>query len=162
MLGIITYCTRLDSTASAPNYSGACGAPAAAMKRLPNDDPARLEVVQNEKLLLLGVRVLCVLRLRPEAGHQDWLYQQQNRAPREVCIASCRWTGWRWSGKSASAGSARPRPRSATGARTPCTYLTRWESLTASSLHIDRSASVIAASSAQPLRLEQLASPPCA
>ena len=26
------------------------------MKRLPNDDPARLEVVQNEKLLVMGVR----------------------------------------------------------------------------------------------------------
>lgn len=45
-------------------------------------------------------------------------------APRQVCIASCRWTGRRWRGKSASAGSARPRPRSATGAL--CTYLTRW------------------------------------
>ena len=84
-------------------------------------------------------RALCA---RPEAGRQGCMNQQHNGTTGQLCTDSRRWTRRRWSGRSASAGGARPQPHSATGARTypPCTYLTRWE-LTASMLRIGCSVS---------------------
>lgn len=59
--GIITQVKRFEFNGERAKVQRAQSAPTAAMKRLPNDDPARLEVVQNEKLLLMGVRVLLSL-----------------------------------------------------------------------------------------------------